>query len=140
LKGGAITSTQAAVDAGKNGFDSQGGVELQDLQNTANYEAKSRGVTVGGGEQLSSSGAGIGKDKGNAQSTTRAAISGVTGNHDVRTGDAESGVEPIFDKERVRDEVEAQVAITKAFGQQAVPAAARYADGQAVALRKEGRE
>lgn len=140
LKGGAITSTQAAVEEGRNRFDGQGGVALQDLQNTASYTAKSSGVTVGGGDQLSSSGAGVGADKGNAQSTTQAAISGVAGNQGARTGDTESGLQPIFDKERVKDEVEAQVAITKGFGQQAVPAAARYADDQAVALRKEGRE
>lgn len=140
LKGGAITSTQAAMDAGKNDFDGRGGVELQDLQNTASYKAGSTGVTVGAGDQLSSSGAGVGSDKGDAQSTTQAAISGVAGNKGARTGDTESGLKPIFDKERVRDEVEAQVAITKGFGQQAVPAAARYADKQAVDLRREGKE
>ena len=140
LKGGAITSTQAAVDAGRNDFDGRGGLALQDLQNSASYEAKSSSVTAGAGDQLSSSGAGLGADKGNAQSTTQAAISGVAGNKDARTGDAETGLTPIFDKERVKDEADAQVAVTKAFGQQAVPAAARYADGQAVALRKEGRE
>lgn len=45
----------------------------------------------------------------------------------ARTGDAESGIAPIFDKERVKDEVDAQVHITKAFGQQASKAIGDYA-------------
>lgn len=140
LKGGAITSTQAAVDAQVNRFDSEGGLTTSDIHNTASFSAKSSGVTVGVGSQLGSSGAGVGADKGSASSTTHAAISGIAGNKAARTGDAETGLAPIFDKDRVRDEVEAQVAITKAFGQQAVPVAASYADGKAVDLRRTGNE
>ncbi|MDP1685448.1 MAG: hypothetical protein Q8L67_09410, partial [Hydrogenophaga sp.] len=140
LNGGAITSTQAAVDAQVNRFDSEGGLTTSDIHNTASFSAKSSGVTVGVGSQLGSSGAGVGVDKGSASSTTHGAISGIAGNTAARTGDAETGIAPIFDKDRVRDEVEAQVAITKAFGQQAVPVAASYADGKAVDLRRTGNE
>lgn len=140
LSGGAITSTQAAVEAGRNRFESEGGAELQDVQNTARFKADASGLTMGVGDQLRSSGAGVGSDTGSAHSTTQAAISGIAGNQRARTGDAESGIAPIFDKDKVRDEVDAQVSLTKAFSQQAVPAASRFADDQAVTLRREGKE
>lgn len=130
LKGGALTSTQVAVDEGRNSVDSAGGLELQDLQNAANYRAKASGVTLGAGDQLSSSGAGVGSDQREVQSITAAAISGIAGNKDARTGDAQTGLAPIFDKERVKDEVEAQVAITKGFGQQASRAVGDHAQRQ----------
>ena len=111
---------ERAIDQGLDTFESDGGLTTSDIHNTASFSAKSSGVTVGVGSQLGSSGAGFGSDKGSASSTTQAAISGIAGNKAARTGDAEVGLAPIFDKERVRDEVDAQVAITKAFGQQAV--------------------
>jgi filamentous hemagglutinin len=140
LNGGAVTSTQAAVDAGHNRFESEGGVALSDLQNRETHTAESAGVTVGVGQQRSSSGMGWGSDQGEAGSTTKAAITGMAGDRAARTGDAGTGLTPTFDKDRVRDEVDAQVSITKGFGQQAVPLASRYADQQAVALRREGKE
>jgi len=130
LQGGAITSTQAAVDAQVNRFDSPGGLTTSDIHNTASFRASSSGVSVGVGSQLGSSGAGVGSDQGNARSTTQAAISGIAGHTAARTGDAETGLAPIFDKDRVRDEVEAQVAITRAFGQQAGKAIGQYANDQ----------
>ncbi|SDE77296.1 hypothetical protein SAMN05192589_1371, partial [Paracidovorax valerianellae] len=87
-------------------------------------------VTVGVGSQLGSSGAGVGSDKGNAQSTSRAGISGVAGNTEARTGDAETGIKPIFDKNRVSEEVNAQITITREFGRQATRAGAQYAQDQ----------
>ncbi len=140
LKGGAITSTQVAVDEQRNGFESEGGIALEDVHNEARYKAKARSATVGAGGQLGSSGAGIGSDDAQASSTTRAGISDIAGDKDARTGDAETGLVPIFDKDKVRDEIGAQAVITKGFGQQAVPMAASYADKQAVALRREGKE
>lgn len=140
LTGGAITSTQPAVEADSNRFESAGGLELADVHNRADHQASGYSVALGAGSQLGASGAGIGVDQGAASSTTHAAISGIAGNTSARTGDAESGIAPIFDKERVKDEVDAQVHITKAFGQQAVPIAARYADGKAVDLRRQGNE
>ncbi|MDM7944532.1 MAG: hemagglutinin repeat-containing protein, partial [Hydrogenophaga sp.] len=140
LKGGAITSTQAAIDQGLNTFDSEGGLTTSDIHNTASFSATSSGVSVGVGSQLGASGAGIGSDKGSASSTTHAAISGIAGNTSARTGDAETGLAPIFDRDRVRDEVEAQVAITKAFGQQAVKTGAVFADDKANQLRRTGNE
>ncbi len=88
LKGGAITGTQVAVDEQRNGFESEGGVELQDVHNEARYEARS-------------------------SSTTRAGISNIAGHKDARTGDAETGLAPIFGRETVSDEVRAQVVINE---------------------------
>ena len=45
LKGGAITSTQVAVDEQRNDFHSEGGVELQDVHNEARYKARSSSTT-----------------------------------------------------------------------------------------------
>ena len=140
LTGGAITSTDKAVQENKNSFNSAGGLSTSDVQNTASYDASASGFTVGVGSSLGSSGAGVGSDNGNASSTTQAAISGVAGNAEARTGDSEVGITPIFDKDKVKAEVGAQVAITTAFTQQAVPAAARFADDRAIALRREGKE
>ncbi|MGE0350434.1 hemagglutinin repeat-containing protein [Hydrogenophaga sp.] len=140
LKGGAITSTQVAVDLNRNRFESEGGVTLADVQNNARFEASSVSVSAGVGSQLGNSGAGVGTDKGSTRSTTVAAISGIAGHTSARTGDAETGIATIFDKDKVRDEVQAQVVITKAFGQQAVKAGAQFADSKAIELRRQGNE
>jgi hypothetical protein len=69
----------------------------------------------------------MGQDSGSAASTTKAAISGVAGNKAARTGDAETGIQQIFDASKTRDEVGAQVAITSEFGKQASKAVGDYA-------------
>ncbi|MDA8447838.1 hypothetical protein M4Q70_22480, partial [Acidovorax valerianellae] len=74
--------------------------------------------------------AGFGSDKGSAGSTTRSGISGVSGNTEARTGDKEVGVKPIFDKDRVRNEVNAQITITAEFGSRASKAVGDYAAGK----------
>ncbi len=130
LNGGAITSTQAAVEADINRFESAGGTELADVHNSASYEASGASVSAGIGNGKPTGSAGIGSDQGSASSTTRAAISGIAGHTDARTGDAETGLAPIFDKDRVKEEVGAQVAITAAFGSQASKAIGDYAAGQ----------
>jgi filamentous hemagglutinin len=58
---------------------------------------------------------------------TLAAISGVAGNTAARTGDAETGIKPIFDQTKVQKEIDAQVKITQMFGQLAPKAAADFA-------------
>ncbi|WP_332744643.1 DUF6862 domain-containing protein [Hydrogenophaga sp.] len=150
LVGGAITSTQAAVDAGANRFDSRGGSELFDIQNHAVYEADGYSVNVAlsakVGDQSTArtaeekksaaaptgpgGSAGIGSDKGSASSVTASAISGIAGDQGARTGDAERGIAPIFNRERVKDEVNAQIAITAEFGKQASKAVGDYATTQ----------
>lgn len=147
LLGGQITSSQAAVQQGRNRFDTGGDLVLSDLSNQAKYKASSTsvGLAVGGSAPGQAPGAGLssvgmGSDGGSAQSTSKAGISGVAGDAAARTGDAPTGLKPIFDKQQVQQEVAAQVAITSEFGKRAVPAVAAYADEQAIALRREGRE
>jgi len=136
LVGGQITSTQAAVDAGKNTYSSAGGTTTTDLQNTAAYSAQSTSISLGAGSMpgksasAGMSGVGFGSDKASANSTTTAGISGVAGNTAVRTGDAPTGLTAIFNKDQVKQEVAAQVAITSEFGKQASKAVGDYAATQ----------
>ncbi|MGE0097573.1 MAG: hemagglutinin repeat-containing protein [Hydrogenophaga sp.] len=150
LMGGAITSTQAAIDNQRNEFKSEGGLSTSDIQNRADYEAdgSSFGISVSGklGDQSTAStpaekraanapagpggSAGMGQDSGSASSVTQAAISGIAGNTEARTGDAETGIAPIFDQERVKAEVNAQITITAEFGKQASKAVGDYATRQ----------
>lgn len=136
LNGGAITSTQKAVEKGRNVFDSKEGVTLSDIRNTASYSGRSVGINIGAGMSLDGkatpqgTSAGTGKDGGSANSTTHAAISGIAGNKEARTGDAQAGIKPIFDPQNVRNEIEAQAAITAEFGRQASKAVGDYAAAQ----------
>jgi filamentous hemagglutinin len=145
LTGGQITSTQKAVDAGKNSFSSAGGVQTQDLQNSASYEAKSVSVGLGAGAlpgksaSAGLSGAGFGSDKNSAQSTSTAGISGVAGNTAARTGDKSTSIAPIFDADKVKKEIEAQVIITQEFGKQAGKAITDYTNGQRKALQEQAK-
>lgn len=146
LKGGAITSTQAAIDKNLNSFQTGGTLTTSDIQNQASYSAKSVSVNVGTGFSPSGSltpggtSVGFGKDGGNASSTTQAAISGIAGNKDARTGDKEAGIQKIFDQQKVQKEIAAQTQITQMFGQMAPKAAAEFAKTQADNLRKQGNE
>ncbi|UDF33551.1 UNVERIFIED_ORG: hemagglutinin repeat-containing protein [Shinella sp. XGS7] len=137
LTGAQITSTQAAIDQGRNRYEAKQGTTTTDLQNSASYSAQSASVGVAAGtpapgKSLSAglSGVGIGSDSGSASSTSTAGISGVAGDLGARTGDKEAGLKPIFDKDKARQEVNAQVAITSEFGKQASKAVGDYAKQQ----------
>ena len=125
-----ISSTQAAVDAGKNSLTSAGGIQTQDIQNTAAYSAKGSGFTLGYGNGKPSGSGGMGSDSGNASSTSQAGVSGIAGNTQTRTGDAETGLKPIFDKDKVKTEVQDQVAVTSAFNKEAAQAWGNYSTQQ----------
>ncbi|WP_260293455.1 hemagglutinin repeat-containing protein [Sedimenticola hydrogenitrophicus] len=131
LKGGVIASTQTAVDQDLNRFKTGGELALTDIDNRAAYKADAYGVTIGVGNSVSSSGAGVGSDKGSASGTTQASISGIAGNEAVRTGDGSGGIAPIFDADKVQREIEAQVVITQAFGSKATQAAKNFAQSKA---------
>ncbi len=131
LKGGVIASTQAAVDQDKNRFSTGGTLTTSDLHNSAHYEGQAIGVNVNTGQQggkhvVNGVGAGVGQDSGSAQSTTTAGISGIAGDQSVRTSDA-TGIERIFDQNKVQRDIDAQVAITAEFGKQASKAVGDYA-------------
>jgi filamentous hemagglutinin len=134
LKGGAISSTQAAIDDGKNSFSSTI-LTTSDIDNHASYEANSVSVSASTG---GSGSAGVGHDTGSASSVTLSGISGIAGNTTARTGDAETGISKIFDATKVQSEIDAQTQITSAFGSQASKAIGDYATAQeakATALR-----
>jgi filamentous hemagglutinin len=71
---------------------------------------------------------------------TQSAIMGMAGNTAARTGDAETGIKPIFDADRVQKEINAQTQITQLFGQQAPKAAAEFAQSQAQRLKQQARQ
>jgi filamentous hemagglutinin len=139
LTGGQITSTQKAIDDNLNSFQTgskdasgnliagTGNLTITDITNSASYSASGSSVTLGVGTQLASSGAGVGKASGNAGSVTTGGISAIAGNKAVLTGDAETGIQAIFNKDAVKKDVAAQVQITQAFGQQASQAIGTYA-------------
>jgi filamentous hemagglutinin len=135
LKGGVIASNQAVVDQGKNSFQTGGTLSTTDIQNSASYEGKSSGFSLGGGpvadiKGITGLGIGFGSDKKDASSTTSAGISGIAGNTAVRSTDAETGLKPIFDADKVQREINAQVQITQAFTRDAPKAAGDYADSK----------
>ena len=133
LKGGAITSTQQAINDNKNSFQTDGTLTTSDIQNKAEYTANSASINVGTGFSAAGAltpggtSAGFGKDGDKASSTTLAAISGVAGNTAARTGDKETGIAKTFDADKVQKEIDAQTKITQMFGQLAPKAAADFA-------------
>lgn len=131
LKGAVIASNQTAVEQGKNRFSTGGALTTSDLHNSARYEGQAVGVNASVGNDagkfgVKGVGAGVGQDSGSAQGTTTAGISGIAGDQSVRTGDA-TGIERIFDQNKVQREIDAQVAITAEFGKQASKAVGDYA-------------
>ncbi len=142
LTGGAVTSTQQAIDEQRNRFETGGSLTLADIQNQAEYTAKSASVSLGAGTSFAGklipggSSAGVGQDSGKAESMTLAAISGIAGNTQARTGDKETGIGRIFDAEKVQKEITAQGVITQSFGQQASQAVGDYVQAQKQTLRE----
>ncbi|MBL5980374.1 hemagglutinin repeat-containing protein [Comamonas sp. NyZ500] len=131
LKGAVIASNQTAVEQGKNRFNTEGALTTSDLHNSAHYDGQAVGVNASVGNDagkfgVKGVGAGVGQDSGSAQGTTTAGISGIAGDQSVRTGDA-TGIERIFDQNKVQREIDAQVAITAEFGKQASKAVGDYA-------------
>jgi hypothetical protein len=54
----------------------------------------------------------------------------VAGDSGARTGDKETGLKPIFDKDKVRENVNAQIEITREFGSRASKAVGDFADSK----------
>jgi hypothetical protein len=127
LKGGVIASTDKAVTENKNTFTTAA-LSTSDLQNKASYSGNAVGVSLGMGSDGKPTGsAGMGSESGNAISTTQAGISGIAGNANVRSTDAQTGINKIFDAASVQKNIDGQVTITKVFGEQASTAVGDYA-------------
>jgi filamentous hemagglutinin len=142
LKGGMISSTQAAVDANRNTFTTDGQVSTTDIDNRAHYQAESASVNLGTGFSAqgklapTGTGVGFGKDSDNAASTTQAGISGVAGDTSLRSGDKATGIAKIFDADKVQRELIAQTQITQEFSSRANKMVGEYVESQQKALHK----
>ncbi len=143
LIGGQITSTQAAIDNNKNSYEAKQGTTTSDLNNSASYDAKSVSVGISAGSvpgqsaSAGMSGVGLGKASGSASSVTTAGISGGVGNANARTGDSSNSLKPIFDADKVKKEIEAQVTITQEFNKQAGKAITDYTSNQRKVLQEQ---
>jgi filamentous hemagglutinin len=138
LKGAVITSTDAALQAQNNHFETGGTLAMSDLHNHAEYAASSVSVSVGTSVAAfapSGSSMGFGNGSGSADSESRSGISGIAGNQNARTGDAQTGLKPIFDADKVQQDIDAQTQITQSFGQQASKLVGDYAGDQAQKLK-----
>ncbi|WP_218690405.1 hemagglutinin repeat-containing protein [Psychrobacter sp. BF1] len=126
LIGGAITTTDKALELGLNKYVSKGGITTQDIENTSSYDgdAIQVGISLGMTDnkpQGNTNGLGYGTDSDNDSSTTRAGITGIAGNSGITTDNREEyarALENGFDETRVNEELGAQVEITQAFDQE----------------------
>lgn len=126
LIGGAITTTDAAVAAGRNNYESLGGIETQDIENSTSYkgDSLSAGVSIGktaGKPQANMNGIGYGTDGDRDTAITRAGITGIAGNKGITTdnrAEYAGALENGFDATRVNEELGAQTQITQAFDQE----------------------
>ena len=79
--GGAITTTEAARDAGRNRYTSADGIDTQDINNTTSYDgdAIQAGLSIGQTDnkpQASMNGLGYGSDGDSNSSITKGGVSG----------------------------------------------------------------
>ena len=126
LIGGAITTTDKALQAGLNNYVSKGGITTQDIENSTSYEgdAISVGLSVGnttGKPQANSNGLGYGTDSDSDSSITKAGITGIAGNSGITTdnqAEYAGALDNGFDATRVNEELGAQTEITQAFDQE----------------------
>ena len=126
LIGGAITTTDAAVAAGRNKYVSKGGITTQDIVNTSSYEgdAIQVGVSLGMTDkkpQGNTNGLGYGTDSDSDGSITKAGITGIAGNSGITTDNQAEYAGALnngFDETRVNEELGAQTQITQAFDQE----------------------
>ena len=132
LNGGAITSSQNAVDSKSNSFSVNGTMNLVNIENNAQFQANSKaisaGITGAGEVNQPLNSIGLGSKKASANGTTLASITDIAGNVSARTADASPGISKIFDAVAVKADVQSQVIITSEFGKQANKAVGDYAD------------
>ncbi|ADU38106.1 hemagglutinin repeat-containing protein [Variovorax paradoxus] len=126
LIGAAISSKDAAVDEGKNSFNTAS-LTMTDLVNRDTFKGSGYSFNIstsGGG------GAGIGDSDVDRSSTTRSGISGIAGNTAIRTGVDGTNALQMTNRQRAMRDIQAQVLITSQFGSQASRAVGDYAEEQ----------
>ena len=147
LIGGAITTTDAAVAAGRNKYVSKGGITTQDIVNISGYEgdAIQVGVSLGMTDrkpQGNTNGLGYGTDSDSDGSITKAGITGIAGNSGITTdnqAEYAGALENVFDETRVNEELGAQTQITKEFGKEAPKAVGDFAVKRQLDLIEQGK-
>ena len=108
LVGGVISSTNAAVDSGRNSF-ATGSLTMSDVINHDVFSGSGYSVTV---STSGSPSGGLGGSHVNQSSITQSGISGFAGNTGVRTGvDSTNGLH-MTDRDQAMREIGAQVTIT----------------------------
>ena len=146
LIGGAITTTEEALAAGRNNYVSKGGITTQDIENTSSYEgdAIQVGVSLGMTEkkpQANTNGLGYGTDGDSDSSITKAGITGIAGNSGITTDNQveyAGALENVFDATRVNKELGAQTEITQEFGKEAPKAVAEFSGKRQTQLILDG--
>jgi filamentous hemagglutinin len=133
LVGGVISSTDWAVNGGKNSFET-GSLTMTDLLNHDTFRGSGYSVSVSTSWSNSGSsaggGAGIGSNNVNQSSVTQSGISGIAGNTNVRTGVDSTNALHQTDSRRAMAEVQAEMYLTSTFGPQATRFVAQYAQDQ----------
>ncbi len=143
LIGGAITTTEAARDAGRNRYTSANVIKTQDINNTTSYDGNAiqAGLSLGdttGKPQANLNGLGYGTDSDSDSSVTRAGITGIAGSQDITTDNrAEyAGIlKNSFNAGRVNEELGAQTQITQEFGKEAPKAVAEFSQNRINAIK-----
>ncbi|PTT88143.1 hypothetical protein DBR42_10325, partial [Pelomonas sp. HMWF004] len=143
LKGAAITSTQAAIDAGKNTL-ATGSLTASDLQNHNNFKAQSFSIAAG----TSGGSAGAFQKSGHETSTTQSALSqsAITiANGDTSalnnikanaTNDTpETGLNKNWDGEKLGQQAQVNASIVQSFGALAAKEAGAFAKGKSDELK-----
>ncbi|TFY97337.1 PoNe immunity protein domain-containing protein [Ramlibacter rhizophilus] len=137
MVGGLLGDVRAAADApsvSTGAIRSQGQADGQEQAHANTQVSAGNALVVRSGGDTTLRGAVI-----DAHSVTRAGITGIAGDTAARTGDAQTGIAPIFDAERVQREIDAQVTITQHALPQLFRAAGTYADRQRDDLRTRAR-
>lgn len=113
LIGGAITTTDKALELGLNNYVSKGGITTQDIENTTSYDgdAIQVGVSLGnttGKPQATMNGLGYGTDGDSDSSITKAGITGIAGNSGITTdnrAEYAGALDNVFNANRVNEEL-----------------------------------
>ena len=128
LIGGVITSTQQAIDNNANSFNTGATLTTTNIANQSELDAYSVNASISTGSGRTGGSFGLGEASANQSSVTESAISGIAGNQDARTGDADgprpatAGIKPVFteaDAEKVNTSLSVQTGITAEFGKNA---------------------
>ena len=146
LIGGAITTTEAARDAGRNNYESLGGIETQDIKNTTSYDgdAIQVGVSIGnttGKPQAQMNGIGYGSDGDSNSSITKGGVSGYNDPEGILTTENREALggklDNNFNANAVLKDLNVQVEITKEFRKESFQAINDYTGTRQVDLLKQ---